>query len=242
LSKSNLDGLNASIAGVHETDSSMDYSTYIKNFKGRKVPAELENLIRAKSDIDILSAELYEAGVYFRFLEDSDSWLTYWLGYQSQIVDSVLGIATNGAGDLLAFWLYDERDLKDAPIVFIGDGDPSIIANNFSDMLLLLVACFDLHPDAIPEDLQEDFEDPLADEITLALVEDGTYPPDTIQRRTERREEIKQGRAKFIAKLGIQPPEYPAALMRKAIQAHPDFQTWLDEQALTEQPLSNDES
>ncbi len=217
----------------------MNYSTYINNFKNRKLPEELESLLRTRDDLDVFSAELRVAGIYFAFEEDSDDWLRNWLDYESQIVESVLGIATNGAGDLLAFWLYDERDLKDAPIVFVGhEGDVSVIANNFSEMLLLLIACFDLHPDSVPESL-EDVSDPSEiDEITLAMVRDGFYPPNTIQHLKSRGEEIEKGRIEFIKMIGLQPPQYPRTLMQNAIQTHPDFQEWLDRQISIEQSNS----
>jgi hypothetical protein len=218
----------------------MEYSTYCKNFKGRGIPDELENLLHLRGDLETLSAELRKANIAFEF-EDSDKWLTDYLGYQSQIVNSLLGIATNGAGDLLAFWLYDDRDLKDAPIVFVGHGDASVIANNFSDLLLLLIACFDLHPEAIPEDLNDEtFDRALSDEITLELIEDGTYPPDTMEQLRKRDEEIEQGRAKFLSSLGLQPPQKPAALMRSAIQAHPDFEAWFEYQISIEQSHAAD--
>jgi hypothetical protein len=217
----------------------MNHATYIKNFKGRKIPKDLENLLAGNDNLDTLSEELSKAGVYFTLEKDSDAWLTHWLGYPSQIVDSVLGIATNGAGDLLAFWLYDQRDLENAPIVFVGhEGNVSVIANNFSDLLLLLTACFDLHPDTIPENLTKTSNDSMLNEITRQMIEDGFYPPDTIQHARLRDEEIKTGRADFVRKMGLQPPQYPAALMRSAIQSHPDFQVWLDRQISMEQPDS----
>jgi hypothetical protein len=218
----------------------MNYETYIKNFKGHKIPEELDNLLRSKSNIDDLSQELGEAGIYFCFEENSDGWLTHWLGEQSQVVESILGIATNGAGDLLAFWLYDERDLEDAPIVFVGhEGEVSVIANNFSEMLLLLLSCFDLHPDSIPDDLDKVSDFGVTDEITLALIENGTYPPDTIEKMREREEQIEKGRTEFIKRFNLQLPNRPAALMRSAVQSHPDFQIWLDNQLSVSSPDSS---
>lgn len=215
----------------------MNYATYIENFKNRKIPEAMERLLQLGNNLDNLSEDLCHAGIYFSFVEDSDEYLTLLLGYESQLVESILGIATNGAGDLLAFWIYDDRDLEDAPIVFVGhEGSASVMANNFSELLPLLVSSGDLHPDNIPEYLGEFDDDSIVDKITLKMEEDGFYPSGTLQKSIERREEIKIGQADFATRLGIQLPENPAELMRTAIEAHPNFEEWLNHQISIENP------
>ncbi|MBW4513617.1 MAG: SMI1/KNR4 family protein [Timaviella obliquedivisa GSE-PSE-MK23-08B] len=218
----------------------MNYATYIKNFKNRKIPEAMERLLQLSNNLDNLSEDLCYAGIYFSFVEDSDEYLTLLLGYESQLVESILGIATNGAGDLLAFWVYDDRDLEDAPIVFVGhEGDACVMANNFSELLPLLVSSGDLHPDNIPEHLNEfnEFDgDSILGKITLKMEEDGFYSPGTLQELIERREETKIEQADFATRLGIQLPENPAELMRTAIEAHPNFEEWLNHQISIENP------
>jgi hypothetical protein len=216
---------------------SMNYQAYIENFKSRKIPEAMERLLRLSHNLDSLIDDLANAGIYFSFVENSDELLRLLLGYESQLVESILGIATNGAGDLLAFWIYDDQDLENAPIVFVGhEGINTVMANNFTELLPILVSSGDLHPDAIPEYLNEFDEDPISDAITLKMEESGAYPPGTLQRMKERREEIKTGKADFARRLGIQLPENPAALMRSAIEAHPNFEEWLNHRISIENP------
>jgi hypothetical protein len=197
----------------------------------------MERLLRLNNDLGRLSYELDCAGIYFRFIEDSDEWLTHWLGYESQLINYVLGIATNGSGDLLAFWLYyDEWDLTDAPIVFVGhEGILSVMANNLKELLPLLVACGDLHPYAIPEDL-DDLDNQDDEIIILAMESNGSYPHGTLQQFKTRDEEIKIGRAEFATRLGIQATLKPADVMRRAIKLNPNFEEWINHRISAENP------
>jgi hypothetical protein len=219
----------------------MNYATYVeKNFKGRKIPEDLDRLLRLSADNNLrrLSYELEYAGIKFRFVEDSDEWLTHWLGYESQIINHVLGIATNGAGDLLAFWLYyDEWDLTDAPIVFFGhEGIFSVLANNFKELLPLLASCGNLHPYAIEDYLDElDCKD---EEIihVLAMEASGEYAPGTLQQMKIIDEETAKRKAEFVARLGIEVAQNPAEVMRRAIALNPNFEDWINHRISAENP------
>lgn len=184
----------------------MDYETYIKNFGDRKIPKSMEKLLRLNKNLDELVHELDMAGIYFRFMESSD------VVCGGKVIKSLLGIATNGCGDQFAFWLDDdELELENTPIVGVGSGIYSVIANNFDDLILLLAAVGDLSPGGIDiEDEEDELKPNLIFDNFMTQLTQGMQPNE-LERfiKTTQQLEPDPFFDKFIAKLakGMEPNE-----------------------------------
>jgi hypothetical protein len=111
----------------------------------------------------------------------------------------------DSSNSLYAFWLYPNRTLADAPVVYLDSANAAhgVISGSFEELLLLLAVG---HKD-------------------VGRVTDWTPPAEAPTY------DLKTFRTWFETDLGLAAPADPAALIARARATHPDFRGWLVAQA-----------
>lgn len=99
---------------------------------GVAMPAQLRELC------DFLDAKGYPISGYMRLRPEGEA-IKAWFGPGSVAWKMLAGFGSGPDGSIIAFWIYEGRDIYDAPIVHLeSEGNQlRIIANNIDDFLKL---------------------------------------------------------------------------------------------------------
>ena len=87
-------------------------------------------------DIDL---EFHKA---FQSVEETKSWLLAWTNNSALTGSELRVFAQDGTGGMVCFWaMREEESVLDLPVVFMGsEGEVSVVASNFNELLLLLAS------------------------------------------------------------------------------------------------------
>ena len=161
---------------------------------GVSMPRQLRELC------DLLDATGYPISGYMRLRPEGEA-IKGWFGPDSAAWKMLAGFGSGPDGSIIAFWMYDGRDISDAPVVHLGsEGDElRVIANDIDDFLRLFGIGYG--------------------ELGF---DDLSVPPEEPESAESLRQWLK-------SKAGIVPPTTGIDIVTHAEKNHPDFESWVKE-------------
>ncbi|AXA92821.1 hypothetical protein DPH57_17705 [Massilia sp. YMA4] len=156
------------------------------------MPAKLRALC------DYLDATDYPISGWMRLRPEGDA-LGAWFGPESDAWRALAGFGSGPDGSIMAFWLYDGREISAAPIVHLGSEGNAlhILADNLDDFLRLFAIGYN--------------------ELGF---DDLSQPPDEPESAAGLRQWLESS-------FSVIPPEVGIDIVRYAQARHPDFESWV---------------